>query len=111
MSVLHESRAIHMPYCLKRQSDGCYVVLNRNYKPLGFTTDTWVKYEEYPVAVKFKKLTARIAAKLSIDRDDNLDTIYLYGDDSIPTRTAADMRAYLTRLGILMSLKLDCPEG
>jgi hypothetical protein len=29
-------RAMFFPYCLQKQKDGRYVVLNREYKPVGF---------------------------------------------------------------------------
>jgi len=40
-------RAIFLPYCIQRLEDGRYVVLNRNYKPLGFRTTEFLRYEDY----------------------------------------------------------------
>ena len=65
---LHDFRSVNLPYCLKKQPDGKYVVLNREYKPIGFKTKDWVGYEQYPVAVKIKGLTAKVAAKISCCR-------------------------------------------
>ena len=106
MPIAHEARAIHLPYCIQRLEDGRYVVLNRNYKPVGFTTSEHLNYEDFPVAVKFKGLTAKTAAKLSYKGSEELDCIYLYNDGTVPTASAANMTAYLNRLGLLAKLKI-----
>ena len=103
---LNDFRSVHLPYCLKRLPDGRYVVLNREYKPLGFKTSAQVHYEEYPIAVKFKGLTQKVAAKLSYKGSEDLDSIFLYNDGCIPTRSAQNMQDYLHRLEILAKLKL-----
>lgn len=102
---LNDFRSVHLPYCLMRQDDGSYVVLNREYKPIGFKTENWVDYEKYPIAVKIKGLTARTAAKISYKGSTDLDAIYLYNDGCIPTRSAKNMREYLNRLDILAKLR------
>lgn len=38
-------RASYLPYCLIRQADGRYAVVNRRYKPLGYITSDWVDYQ------------------------------------------------------------------
>ena len=43
-----------MPYCLEKQDNGSYAVLNREYKSVGFNTSDYIKYEEYPVTTKSK---------------------------------------------------------
>jgi hypothetical protein len=98
-------RAIFLPYCIQRLEDGRYVVLNRNYKPLGFQTTEHLKYEDYPIPVRFKGLTAKKAATLSAKCSGDLDVIYLYDDGCIPTASAADMKRYLSRLEILAKMK------
>jgi hypothetical protein len=104
---LGDFRSVFLPYCLKRQPDGRYAVLNREYKPVGFYTKTWVDYEKHPVLVKFKGITKIKAAKLSYKGDGSLDEIYLYNDGCIPTRNAENMNAYLLKLEILANLKID----
>jgi hypothetical protein len=104
---LKDFRSVHLPYCLTRQKDGRYVVLNREYKPLGFQTKDFVKYEEYPVAVKIKGLTPVRAAKISYKGSLDLDNIFLYNDGCIPTRSTAFMKAYLDRLAILAKLNFE----
>lgn len=93
------------PYCLKKQPDGSYLILNRDYKPVGFNTKEHVVYEDFPVSVKFARLLPATAAKLSVHGHADVDTIFLYDDGSVPTETKAKMSDYLARLEILANLK------
>ncbi|SDF22999.1 hypothetical protein [Phytopseudomonas seleniipraecipitans] len=102
-----ELRHTHFLYCIDRQADGSYVLLNRNYKPLGFMTGEYVQYGEHPVGVKLKELGPRDAAKISYRGDESLERIYLYNDGCIPTDGAANMKAYLDRLGKVMKLGIS----
>lgn len=101
---LYDFRSVHLPYCLHRLENGSYVVLNREYKPLGFRTYEHIDYESYPIAVKFKRLTASTIVKLSWKADPDPRCIFLYYDGNIPTDNAKDMQAYLQRLAILAKL-------
>jgi hypothetical protein len=103
-------RCVHLPYCIKRLPKGNHIVLNRDYKPIGFRTTAQLDYEAYPIGVKFKGLTAETVAKLSCKGSSDADEIFLYNDGSIPTKSAENMKAYLERLGILAKLKF-IPEG
>lgn len=99
--------ALFLPYCLQKQSDGRYVVLNRRYKPLGFNTLKHIDYEEYPICVKLKEIDSKIAANLSWNGDSNTDSIYLYNDGCIPTNSYENMKNYLKRLEILAKIKFE----
>jgi hypothetical protein len=103
---LDDFRAVFLPYCLKKQKDGRYVVLNREYKPVGFYTTTWVKYEEHPVFVKIKGLTKASAAKLSDKGETNLEELFLYNDATNPVSSKANMQLYLAKLEILARLSV-----
>jgi hypothetical protein len=102
-------RAVHLPYCVDRQPDGRYVILNRNYKPLGFVVNEYVKYDEYPITHHIR-ITPKKAAKISYKGSEELGRIYLYNDGCIPIRSKKNMDAYLERLAVLMSLKIT-PEA
>jgi hypothetical protein len=39
---LGDFRSIYLPYCLDKQADGSWLVLNREYKPVGFNTKSHV---------------------------------------------------------------------
>ena len=103
---LKDIRSVFLPYCVKRQEDGRYAVLNREYKPVGFWTRTHVTYEDHPVLVQIKGLTAARAARISYKGDTNIEVIYLYNDGCVPTESAANMTAYLARLAVLAKLEI-----
>ena len=95
-----EFRMVFFPYCLHRQPDGSYSILNRQYKLIG------------PQAVRFKRMTAAMAARLSVHGNPDRSKIYLYHDGTIPTDSQEKMRAYLATLARLARLRLTvCSEG
>lgn len=99
-------RSVHLPYCVKKLEDGRYVVLNRDYKPLGFRTKEHVDYAAYPIAFKARGLTKTVAAKISWESSEDLDNIFLYNDGCVPTTSAANMTAYLERLHALAKVEI-----
>ncbi len=102
----YEVRYIHLPYCIQRREDGTYIVLNRDYKPLGFKPTELVRYESYPIKVKLRGLGAATAAKISWRGSRELSAIYLYNDGCIPTSSDANMTAYLARLSHFAKLRV-----
>ena len=104
---LGDFRAVFMPYCLQKQEDGRYAVLNREYKPVGFFTGDYIKYDEHPVLVKIKGLTPAKAAKLSYQGDNDTNFIYLYNDGCKPTRSKRDMDSYLEKLALLAKMSVS----
>ncbi len=101
---LGDFRSIYMPYCLQKQEDGSYAVLNREYKPVGFNTRQHIEYEDFPVTTKFKGIGPGVAKKLSWNDSDDTDTIFLYNDGSVPTQSTENMNKYLKKLSILAKL-------
>jgi hypothetical protein len=104
MSVSTDFRAVYFPYCIEKQSDGAWVVLNRQYKPVGFNTDDFIQYENYPVSAKLRGLGPEFCKKLSYTGDSDSDRIYLYNDSCNPINSKDDMTAYLKKLEILAKL-------
>lgn len=100
-------RGIYFPYCLQRLDDGSWIILNRNYKPLGSTSKEHVVYEDIDDAFRIPRITPGQVQKLSCTGSiDDDGRIYLYEDSCIPTSGQKHMTAYLERLAILMRLKL-----
>ena len=104
---IRDFRCVFLPYCLKKQPDGRYAVLNRQHKPLGFVTYEHVFYEAYPILFKMRGLKPSVAAKLSFDGNANVDEIFLYNDGCVPTRKKKYMLKYLERLRTLAPMKLS----
>lgn len=104
---LNDVRSVFLPYVVERQPDGRYAILNREYKPVGFWTRSYVRYDDFPVLVKLKGLTPARAAKISYEGSTDTDRMYLYYDDCVPTASAAHMTAYLKRLAVLAALQID----
>jgi len=102
---LSDFRSVYLPYCIKKLESGQYVVLNREYKPLGFRTRDHVDYEAYPITVRFARLTPATAAKLSHSGKADTNEIFLYDGGCIPTKSAEYMRRYFERISILAKLK------
>ena len=97
-------RAIYFPYCLKKLDSGSWVLLNRNYKPLGFITDDFIDYSDYPISMKITGLGKKTLEKLAWNKEIEGD-IYLYNDATVPTLSAKNMAAYLKKLEIILKLK------
>ena len=104
---LNDFRSVFMPYCLSKQEDGTYVVLNREYKPVGFKTKETVDYKSYPICVHLKGIGPSTASKLSCHGSNDVNNIYLYDDGCIPTASVEHMKSYLKKLEILAQLKID----
>ena len=102
----HLLRNIHFPYCLQQRADKRWVVLNRNYKPLGNPSDAWVDYDKLPAGSCIARITPTQASKLAYDGSkNNQGSIHLYNDGCIPEDGKDTMTAYLARLAVLMKLK------
>lgn len=99
-------RATCFPYCLQKQQDGRYVLLNRRYKPLGFYTAEFVNYDDFPVALKIEGLSKQVIAKLDWRGEEKDGRIYLYNDSCNPITSSENMTAYLERLAILSKLQV-----
>ncbi len=99
-------KSVIMPYCLKKEADGNYVVLNREYKPLGFITSEMIRYEQYPISAKLRAINEKKAQQLSHDASPNVERIFLYNGATDPTSNKTNLDAYLKRVEILLKLKV-----
>ena len=100
-------RSIAFPYCLQQQPDGAWVLLNREYKPLGFRTHDFIRYDDYPVAIALERaLSPALRRQLSWTPDHEGQCLYLYNDAGVPVWNEAAMASYLEKLRILMHLRV-----
>lgn len=53
-----------MPYCIQQESDGKFVLLNGDYKPIGFNIKRPCDYDEYQMQFYLKVLTRVGAAEI-----------------------------------------------
>lgn len=91
------------PYSLQRQQDGQYVLLDRDYRPLGCPVGEEASYAT--AAVRLKRLTSQTAARLSVTGSSDVDQIWLYDGESDPRKSPENARCYLERLVFLMKLQ------
>lgn len=103
--TLTDFRAVFLPYCLQRQKNGRYAILNREYKPVGFFTDDYVTYADHPVLVTMK-ITKTLAKKLSDKEESEVQQIFLYDDATNPVRNKKNMDVYLAKLALLAELQV-----
>ncbi len=103
--AIENVRAVYFPYCLQKQEDGSWVLLNRNYKPIGFNTAGFIKYEEYPVSMKIKGLGPETLKKLSCKGENPSEIVYLYDDGCNPSSSDLAMSKYLEKIAILLKLQ------
>ena len=104
---------ISFPYGMQKNDKNEWFVFNREYKPLGFNTDEKVKYEDYPIFVKYKGLTDAKLQKLAcpnentIRRNDKgeIFMIWFYSDGTNPKDNPKYWDAYFKRIKILSSLR------
>ena len=107
MTTNTDFRAVYFPYCIEKQRDGTWVVLNRQYKPVGFNTGEFIRYEDHPVSANLEGIGPATLNKLSYTGKAEGDRIYLYNDGCVPTHSKANMDAYLEKLRVLAKLRLS----
>lgn len=103
--ALNDFKSIYLPYCIVRQEDKSFVVLNREYKPLGFRVIEHIEYGKYPISARIPEITPELAVKISWNESPNTDKIFLYNDKTNPVSSDENMEAYLAKLAILATLK------
>ncbi len=103
--ALNDFRAIYLPYYLKKQEDGKYIVLNREYKPLGFNSYEQFNYSDYPISTNLKGITEKKAIELSWNNSPDKENIFLYNDGLNPINSKSNMTKYLKKLELLAKLR------
>jgi hypothetical protein len=93
-----------LPYCLQQTTSGRYVVLNRQYKPLGYT-EGWFEYDDYSEdLLDVQEFTPRLRWS-----DSDNASIHLYTDAQDPTLSTHNWSSYRPRLKLLRQLGARLP--
>lgn len=93
------------PYGMARNADGSWTFFNRQYKPVGVVSDEWAEWDDSRHKVWLKGLTEAVKVSLNANTSGPDGHIYFYHDGSVPEASAANMRAYMERLGLLLRLE------
>lgn len=93
----------HLPYCIMHIDTDRYIILNRNYKPLGQTSFDYVDYRKHPSVIHMK-ITEKQAIKLSYDGFIKSDCIYFYDNSDTVLRNTQAFNDYIARLKLLATI-------
>jgi hypothetical protein len=99
-----EPHRVFWPYCAQRIGEDNYVLLGRDYKPVGIITKDWVHYEQHPIVYEVEGLTPDVAAQISFEGSTNVERIYFFDDRSAPWRGEPELKAYEKRLAQFLAL-------
>jgi hypothetical protein len=99
-------REVFLPYVLRKDSEGKWVVLNREYLPIGFKERSFETPSPYPKPVTIKGLTKELILQLSCDGVFNGESLYLYDDRTDPTMNDENFKKYLERIRVLQRLEV-----
>lgn len=100
-------RQAMFPYGMARNGDGSWTFFNRDYKPLGVVSEEWIEWDDPNHKMRLKGLTPALLAKLDHKGVGTEDRIHFYNDGCNPENSAADLNAYLQKLGMLIGLKAE----
>lgn len=102
VSPRHEELRRDLPYYIHGvDAKGRYILVNRDYKPLGVPSSDWADYEQYPhmhVALTEAQIKAVVHPKHERG---------LFGDGSTPWSRKSEAHAYLERLTQLLAIIRD----
>lgn len=104
--MLDPFRKYFLPYCVDRQPDGRYALLNRRHKPIGLHLRTHVEYGDFPCLFRIPSLDADKAAALSWEGSPDVARIYLH-DGENPLADPVAWQAYCGRLLLLGQLLVE----
>ncbi len=97
---------VYLPYCIELKPNGSVVVLNREFKPLGFKTKKVFEYEDYPILTWLRDFTPEKMAQIVFCKGEGSKRLYLYDDTFVPTDSSRHMSNYLERLSVLADLDI-----
>lgn len=103
---------INLPYGIELDESGKWFAFNREYKPLGWNTNSFIKYENYPIATKFSRMTENFLVKLGqgdeLKRDESgkIFRVMLYNDATNPRNGKSHWNKYSKKLELLSKIEI-----
>jgi hypothetical protein len=97
-------RQIYLPYALMIMSDGCFLPVNREYKPLGQVGEM-MPGVAHRAKVRIKGLTQAKAERIGLKLGGTF--LYLYDDATNPQMSAANWQRYEAILERLMKMEIE----
>jgi hypothetical protein len=98
-SPRYEELRRDLPYFIHEvDADDRYILVNRDYKPIGVPSEDWEDYEKY-AHMHIALAPAQIKAVVHPDHEHGI-----FGDGSTPWQRRADAQAYLVRLEKLLKM-------
>lgn len=101
--------SICFPYCIKQNDNGSFVVLNREYEPLGFNnSNSGYSSMELPINTSYHELSLAYSKILKIGDGVHIQNegkdIFLYDDATNPFYNKKYMKSYFDKLKILADI-------
>lgn len=92
----------HFPYCIQHLDKDRYIILNRDYKPLG--TEAFSDYVSHSSVIRIN-MTKKRAVKLSHNHSDNIERVYLFENTPGTLSDRKKFSEYMARLAELAKMK------
>lgn len=89
---------IYYPYCIQKIYGDKFIVLNREYKPLGFFPDYHWDASTTEHSIKMNKKTIDRLKKISVNYDSKRGIYYLYKSAGKLLKETDKMDEYLNKL-------------
>lgn len=103
----------HMPYCIHEHQGAdnkpAWIVLNREYKPIGFPTSASYVYDAFPIGIRPhpRRMKAWNHFIQQLDQvHSDWATWWFYNDRTAPWNSAANMRRYTALLAKFMMISI-----
>ena len=99
------ARQALFPYGMARNPDGSWTFFNRNYKPVGVTSDEWAEWDDPRHKISLTGLGPATLAKLDYSGTGEGDRIHFYDDATNPETSPTNLKNYMEKLQILLKLQ------
>lgn len=93
----------NMPYGIYKTSEGKLICFNREYKPIGFSGNVSIDYEDYPTGeiypgISDKRIVAILGHSMVEINDGVVKRAWFYDDKSFPFSSNESWSLYMSKL-------------